>query len=316
MKRITSYLAAACVCFFLIIHYRPVNTALPLHMSSGIPVDCVIFSYNRPLQLYALLESMERHMRGVGTVALLYRTDQEFAEAYNEIKRQFPCIRYYKQGENPREDFRPLLKSILKSLSSPYIMFAVDDQMVKDKVNLCECTQLLESTGAYAFYLRLSPHITFCYSENNQQKLPEFTPVTTDVWQWSFRTGSRDWNYPNSVDMTIYRREDVVPFLGILPYDSPNTLEANWAIVGSMAKRAQGLCFEQSKVVNIPLNLVQNDWKNRTMNAYSPKELLAIFNEGKKINIDDVYQINNVSAHMEFLPSFTNRTIHQEEAVA
>jgi hypothetical protein len=68
-----------------------------------------------------------------------------------------------------------------------------------------------------------------------------------------------------------------------------------------------GLCYEQTKIVNIPLNRVQTDWNNRHMNSYTTAQLLDIFNSGMKIDIKPLFHVVNRAAHMEYIPTFITR---------
>jgi hypothetical protein len=43
------------------------------------------------------------------------------------------------------------------------------------------------------------------------------------------------------------------------------------------------------------------------MNEYSPKELLDVFNSGKKMDILPLASIVNNAAHMEYNPTFISR---------
>ena len=52
--------------------------------------DFVIFSYNRPLQLYAFLESIEKYVAGIGSIQVIYRvSDDSYEEGYKVVKKEF-----------------------------------------------------------------------------------------------------------------------------------------------------------------------------------------------------------------------------------
>lgn len=284
--------------FFAVSHSdAPVNKA-----------DIVIFSFDRPMQLYALLESMQLYMTGLGDKTVIYRaSSQEFAQAYDMVRTTFEQVRFVRQGENPSADFKPLTLRAIFDSPNQHIIFAVDDIMVKDRVNLTECINLLEKTRAYGFYLRMGTNLTECYSESCKQLLPPLKQIAPGVFLWHFANGKSDWRYPHSVDMTLYRKKDIEWDLKILDYRSPNVLESNWAGRGGAIMHRAGLCYAQTKIINIPLNCVQDVWNNRHMHNYSPAQLLEIFNNGMKIDIKPLYQVNNRAAHMEYIPTFITR---------
>ncbi|HJZ23054.1 MAG TPA: glycosyltransferase family A protein, partial [Candidatus Babeliales bacterium] len=131
-------------------------------------VSLIIFSYNRPLQLYALLESIQKYMKGLESIAVLYRADSDrFAAAYDKVKSTFATLSdamTWQRQQNPPHDFKELLLSLLDAQTSPYLMFAVDDNILKDAVDLHICMKYMQCTKAYGFFLRLGEHITHCYS--------------------------------------------------------------------------------------------------------------------------------------------------------
>jgi hypothetical protein len=112
-----------------------------------------------------------------------------------------------------------------------------------------------------------------------------------------------DWAYPNTLDVALYRKKDVAPFLTNLNYHSPNSLEGTWDAHKGKYFYGKGLCYEHTKMVNIPLNKVQNENNNVHMDGYGPEELLTAFYAGSRIDISSLYAITNESAHMPYVPT-------------
>jgi hypothetical protein len=273
--------------------------------SNAAQTDLVIFSFNRPLQLYAFLESIEKYVTGVNRASVIYRADDAYEVGYQIVKDRFADVTYLRQGSNPRADFKPLtLDASFNQSNVPYIIYGVDDIVVKDYVDLNDCARLLEQHQAYAFYLRLGRNLTYCYSMSQQQPLPPLVEVESGVFQWVFRQGTGDWGYPHSVDMTLIRKADVYHHYTTMDYHAPNPLEGRWSMVAGGIMHRNGLCYDQSKIVNFPLNRVQNDCHNRHMDSYSPQELLDIFLAGQKMDIAPIFQMNNSGAHTEHEPTF------------
>lgn len=278
--------------------------------------DLVIFSYNRPMQLYALLESTKLYVTGIDETHVIYRTatdNQEKAESYETgyqvVKQTFPQVIFHKQGPNPYADFKPLtLKATFES-PSKYVIFAVDDIIVKSSIDLCKGIELMEKTNAYGFYYRLGLNIDYCYAMNKPDPAPRLAKIVDDIYAWEIKDGQHDWGYPNTVDMTLYRKNNIEQEFRTMNYQAPNPLEGNWSASMSVAKARSmlGLCHKESKIVNLPLNIVQNLWQNRAMHAISTKELLDKFNAGLKIDISQLHNINNKAAHMDYMPSFIIR---------
>jgi len=269
--------------------------------------DLVAFSYNRPIQLYAFLESTDTYIEGLEEIHVVYRsTNNDYEQAYQEVKEQFPSVIFHKQGANPKQDFKPL--TIKASFESPseYIVFAVDDIIVKDFIDIEKDIELLQTTGAYGVYYRLGLHLDRCYTLNRSQQVPPVTHVIDDVYSWHFSNGQCDWNYPNTVDMTLYKKDDIKQSFLHMNYVAPNTLEARWSTRKNRSKPV-GLCHEETKIVNLPLNRVQNTYQNRHMNALNAQELLEVFNKGLKIDIAPLFKMKNKGAHTDYVPEFIER---------
>src|SRR5579872_7038262 len=79
--------------------------------------DILIYSKDRPMQLYALLESIEQRVCGSGKITVIYHTSRsEYEDGYHIVKNDFPCAAFVKQGAKPAKDFMPLtVKAIFES---------------------------------------------------------------------------------------------------------------------------------------------------------------------------------------------------------
>jgi len=268
--------------------------------------DLVIFSYNRPLQLYALLESVEKYVKNLSETHIIFRADHDYLDAYKEVEKRFNHYKFHQQGNDPYSDFKILTLECTFSSPEEYIIYAVDDIVVKDEINILQCTQTLQKTNAYGFYLRLGLNIQESYMMFiNPTPLPEYNLVDNSICIYTFNNSCGDWRYPNTVDMTIYKKEDIKNDLLSINMVNPTTLEYHWHHLSDYNKK--GLFFAESKILNIPLNLCYSQSTNRNMGLYSNQELLTKFKSGLKIDINQFYKINNNSPHMEYVPHFIER---------
>lgn len=271
--------------------------------------DLVAFSYDRPLQLYALLESFERYTTHVANTSVIYKSSSEqYDKGYEQVKARFPYVHFYRETEEKDEDFRSLFQRVAFSKSTSnasYISFAVDDIILTGHIDFRECIQKMEQTKAYGFYLSLGENINHSFMRNQDQDVPPHVALDGDVQAWQFGQGRIDWNYPHSVDMVLYRKGDIENTLTKIPYHNPPTLESNWA--QKSKKKRLGLFYTRSKCVNIPLNIVSPS-TNRHANTWQPPQLLEVFNQGKKLDITPLFQIENNSRHMDYRPTFTSQT--------
>ena len=266
------------------------------------------------MQLFAFLESVEKYVTNLGEVHIIYKTaDEKYEKAYEEVKKRFNLYNFHKQlTDNPYKlnDFKFLTLKIAFLQKSEYVLFSVDDIIVKDYIDISKCIEALKITDAYAFYLPLGMNISQSFNEK-KINLPEYNLVKDDIYSYEIkemiREGSYDWYYPNTLDMAIYKKDKIKNDLLKIEMTNPNLLEFNWVWTHQLKPKEVGLFFKESKVVNIPIN-VCNTWpNNKNMRLYSTQELLEKFNQGLKINIEKLYKINNNSAHIDYVPEFIKR---------
>ncbi len=297
-------LQRACAdCIKKLPHYSPLS-GLPSTTLSSDAADLVVFSYDRPLQLHALLESLEKYVSPLDSITVIYRTSSlEFQTAYGTVHAAFPHVRFLAQSDRPQEDFKPLVLQAVYETKSPYILFAVDDMIVKDFIDLSASIRSLEAAQAYGFYFSHSTHLKESYMRSCDQPLPPLVRLE-GVLAWQFKQGEVDWKYPNSLDMVLYRKEEIRKDLFKMPFHNPNTFEDLWDKRAKLKKI--GLFYEDSKVVGIPLNLV-NPSSNRALHNYSPAQLLEKYKAGLKLDIAPLYQVQNTSKHIPYEPTFIRR---------
>jgi len=252
--------------------------------------DIVLFSTDRPLQLYASLESIQRYISGFEQLTVLYQASHEsFAVAYEKVKDAFPFASFVLQK---RGDFKKPLEKIVFQSPSEYVLFGGDDVIVKDFVDLQLCTDQMEKTGAYGFYLRFGRHINHSFLSNEPQALPPSEPLSGGIYAWDIGLGEADWGLAPSLDMTLFKKEQIKKVIAHSRYKNPNGLEVSWT--KEVPAKALGLYFERSKMVNIS-------------NVLDAEELLVKFNQGLKIDIDPLYKVENGSPHLDYIPEFVVR---------
>jgi glycosyltransferase involved in cell wall biosynthesis len=267
--------------------------------------DLVIFSFDRPLQLYSLLSSLKTYVNNLEAPYVLYRaSSQEYQKAYDQVKELFPHAIFVAQSNEPKKDFKELFLWCMKDAKTPYILFAPDDLIVKDYVDMNQCINTLEKYDAFGFYLRLGTHITRSYTQSIDITMPLNTEVEPGVFSFSFE-GKSYWGYPNTLDFALFKKEKIMTELMQIDYTSPNKLEAQWARIAQ--KKNKGLCYKTSKALNMPLNLVQQDWINNHEQIFSAQMLLDLWNQGLTINLQTYHKIENNSCHMPYVPTFIKR---------
>ena len=281
-------------------------TEFPTGEKSRETADIVIFSCDRPLQLFACLESIYRYMVGFQEIHVLCRANKDgYLSGYQKVASCFPEVDFVFQGKEPKKDFKPLLLKTLFESPSEYVMFATDDDIVKDFTDLATCMDMMSKTGAYGFYLRLGAHISYSYQFSRDQLVPSSIDLGKGIFAWNIQIGCSDWEFPHTLDMTLYRKSVLKTPFEKMRYKNPNSLEFCWA-KAVLPEHEVGLYFEHSKVVNIPLNVVSRTG-NPHMNYLTAPELQAKFEQGFKIDIEPLYRVENSSPHFEYYPEFILR---------
>lgn len=263
-------------------------------------IDTVVFSCNRPLQLYAFLESHEKYVQNVHRQFVIYRAGNEhYEKGYQEVRDRFPDVTFIRQSiENPSGEFSSLVQKMVfdRNISTAkFVAFAVDDSMIKDQIDLNRAAKHLKRTGAHGFYFRLGENLT-SHADAFQ------IPLQEGVNAWQFSQGREEWATPNSVNMVLYHKESIQPDFLCMRFHDPNILEALWNEHADLSE--VGLYSSQSKVVDLPLNMVIAGVEGARI---STKELLAFFNQGLKMDITPLEEVDNATIAIEFNPEFTER---------
>lgn len=267
-------------------------------------VDLMVFSYNRPLQLYAFLESAEKHLENVHRQYVIYRAGNDhYEKGYGKVKETFPNVVYIRQSvENPSEDFALTLKKTLfdRNISSArYITFAYDDFLIKETIDLKESVQLLKETGAYGFY--------FCLGNNLKNHPKDYKLLIQEgVYGWQFSKVEGEWRVPNSLRMTLLKKNDLEFDFMNMQFHSPNILESLWNEGANLSKI--GLYYDRSKAVSLPLNIaIEGEGEAEKFSKISTKELLTYFDQGLKMNTAQIEEIENESIDVSIKSEFIQR---------
>jgi histo-blood group ABO system transferase len=120
------------------------------------------------------------------------------------------------------------------------------------------------------------------------------------MWNWKQQKNTSDWYYPMSIDGHVFRAKEILPVIARARYMAPNSLEQALAdecpVVGSKM-----ICFEQSKIINIPCNKVQTENTNHAgmLHPATTESLNSEFLKGKQISTENIYGIVCNSVHVE-----------------
>jgi len=126
-------------------HYVYLDTdhAAEFSNSQENSVDLLVFTYDRPLQLYAFLESASKNISGIGQLHVLYRTSNDtYERGYDVVKEDFPDVVFHRQSRLDVGDFKKMVIEVTEQSPSDYVTYAVDDIIFTKNVDLRGCVAL------------------------------------------------------------------------------------------------------------------------------------------------------------------------------
>ena len=259
-------------------------------------IDFLIFSKNRPMQLHALLSSFRENISGDYRLKVLCKYEEKFLKALKEVKDEFQSVIFVDEI-----NFQDQLE---ESVGDDLQAFLVDDIIVKDKVDLNLLSSVLnQNDHVLCFSLRLGLHLKSCYMTGTSQRIPSGM-TQGDLFIWDWRQGEHDWGYPLSVDGHIFRANDLKNWIKNLKFKNPNQFEDSLQLLKSSMSRNSCVCFHRSKIVNIPLNRVQEDYKNRNIGE-NAEDLLTLWNEGLRFSTNELFDISNDVVHSNIKMNLT-----------
>lgn len=266
-------------------------------------ISLMIFSRNRTLQLYALLESLEKYFDSNDiNVNILYRYDTEHVASLNEVMDRFSHFTFIEE-----KNFKDQVEEFLLS-SNNLLAFLTDDIIFKDKVDINQISEIMTSnSNVMTFSLRLGLHIKDCYALDKAQPVPMGNVYPPNLFVWEWRNSEMDWGYPFSVDGHIFRKDQACQWFTGLNYSHPNSFEEIMQMCRDLPDVPPlVVSFVTSRLVNLPINRVQDTHTNRCGDIESDS-LLDEWNNGLKINVSKFHQFLNTGVHQELPIDFEER---------
>jgi hypothetical protein len=263
----------------------------------------IIFSKNRANQLNLLLESIYTNSNNLfDKISVLYKGDIEYLSGYERLIKKYSEINFYKENS-----FRiDLLKLIDDKINAT--TFMVDDAVIFKKIEANKL-EIIEPVinNHIIFSLRLGKNCNYSHPANIHYELGEHETdgqyITFDYTKQQIG----DFNYPLSTDGHIFNTEFIKNLLVEINFNNPNTLEANlqkFVFLQTIPKIVN--CFVESKLVSIPVNLVNDTFNNRhgLQFGISEKELNDRFISGEVIDFNSIDFSNINGPHKEIKYEF------------
>ncbi len=216
---------------------QPVYNNLTSDEQTG--ADLLIFSHNHSHhELATLLDSCYAMATGINDIYVFY---DDSAQHYQSLIKRFPDVIFVQSPEN--SNITSLLATTLPDMNH-YLILTTPQTAFTQPVDVQQCINTLNSTYAYAFYLKPSlgdfgdfQHISILPCEQ----------IVDDIYTWKFGCFQPQSTTIHNFDMSLYRKHDVMRKIIDMQLTSLKDFEQQWK-ASSVSMRKIGLFFEQGKI--------------------------------------------------------------------
>jgi len=261
-------------------------------------INTLIFSKDRALQLDLLLKSIEENSKDIFNINVLYKSSEDnFKEGYEIIKEKHPNVNFIKE----KEKFKEQTLEIINNSELELFTFLTDDSLFFNKVDEQEIiNSFKEDKNNLCFSLRLGKNTTFCYVVNSDNKLHGEEKVGDKSMKWDWQKHFLDYHFPFSINGHVYNKKEIYKLIKKIQFTGPNELEEGLQIFNSYPKNIMS-SYEQSVLVNTPLNIVQDYCFNKfgETHSYTPNELNNYLISGNTIDYQEIKTENVYSCFQE-----------------
>ena len=279
---------------------------LPKDKGKAPLAEGIVFSKDRPLQLHLLLQSYADMVANPAPLHVLYAaSNDDFDKAFKEVAKCFPQMDITWTRETR---FRPALLPLLETLRAEKMFFLMDDDVVINKWDMEKYASINPDEAVLS--LIVSPQMTHCYTTQRAMPAPAFTSVKDHPELREFKWGaSYDiWNYPNTVDGTLFSTREMRLMANLTEYKAPNSFEGALMEFAHGFRQRKGYCYPKCVLMNLPLNKVQTE-NNNPAGGSDVEGMLAQWNDGLAIDPTPYYgmdfsgfkttePLNEIAVHM------------------
>lgn len=265
----------------------------------------LIFSKDRAMQLELSINSFLRHVKDLNSVflnVLYFCSSEEDKKQYDFLKRLYPDVNFVSQ-ESFNEDVVRLISSY------HFILMQVDDNIWCNDFEIKKSVTILENSPTIiGFSYRLGLNTTYCYMRGHVQSPRDYLMKDGYV-ECDWRLCNGDFGYPLEISATMYRVDDILPWIKKIMPSNPNKMEGalNRIRVNFETARFMIAFNIKSSVFSNPINLTQNG--SNVVSKSVSVSLSDLRNKFKDFKIDasqfDGVEVN--SCHFEIDYKYVRR---------
>ena len=264
---------------------------ISLKKSNEYNYEAIIFSYNRPLQLSALLKSLTIFLDSRIKINILIKYDnQSMKKSYEKLYKTFQGFSYFKfieQNQSFKSSLNNLITKIEKeSKMDTNLLFFVDDQILFKKIKLKTLSNLNKLSPITT--LRIGLNTNWSYNLNKKQSLENYNFKKKDEYLfWYPKFINDDISYIFSFDGSTIPLYLFKLFCRYLIYYGPNSLETSMNYGGIMYKILKGKVSskKEQSVINIVISNVQKETINKGI-FVDINKLQLLFDENWELKLD------------------------------
>jgi len=263
----------------------------------------IVFSKDRAQQLHLLLNSLDRNAKNIFDLTVIYTySNEEFKKGYEKLQEFLKSIDYnviFIKETSFKQDVMAQFDQAYQ-----YTCFFTDDDVLFKKIDLATIENSLKNDTVMCFSLRLGINTTFCYTMGQENKLV-ISEETENTIIFDWQKSWHDFGYPLSVDGHVFRTKEIMKLSKALNFANPNTYEAALQVYETFPKNMME-SYKQSKLVGIPINMVQNVFENKQGEQFgiSTKELNDRFLNDEFIDLNALDFSNIIGCHQEIFFHF------------
>lgn len=291
-------------------------------------LQIIIFSFNRAIQLDALLTSLEAYWQAPQyQVDVVYNTSsQDFQKGYELLMKRFApngniafhkeekgCPPYsirelvnpynlkrlykYPYLRHPKTNFRPLTIQLMASSKAEDVMFMTDDSLFISNVDIApEVFDWLHANPKKRqFSLRIGKGMNHQPSSGIQERDGILS------WNMNEMTSMTNWSYLFSVDAHIYNKKAVLDLFKLYNFCNPNSLEG---YIYNMVRRKrmfhEAKAFVHPHLLSFPINMVQNVEDNESLGV-STEMMNKYYLDGYKLKYQMPEEISMFQVYPEHI---------------
>jgi hypothetical protein len=246
------------------------------------------------MQLDAFLRSVQEHASAAYTlVCVLYTTTSDrHGEAYAKLSDIYRDVEWVEESSFLND----LIGIVRAEPQEPFTVFHTDDDVFFRTFSAPE-----PRDDEVCFSLRLGLNTVYSYAFDAPERVAGST-LDNGRLRWTWREQEPgSFAYPLSLNGHVFRTADVERWLGEVTFGNPNELEAALQVIDDGLPPMMA-SYEQSVVVSLPLNVVNDVYFNRAEWTYGADELNERFYLGQRIDLDQMDFSRVTSPHEQIAP--------------